>query len=174
VQKAVDFYETQFPDAPLDRPCVYFMALLERVPTQDTASFLERYPFSRKTGELLGRYRSTTWHALRELGAEGGGTASGAYRVLAGQPLEWVLFVLAKVDGALGQGRVRDFLVRDRFVRLEISGQDLTLAGMAPSPAIAAALSATRAAKIDGLVGGREQELSFALGAAGRNSHDEE
>ena len=170
VQKAVDFYETQFPDAPLDRPCVYFMALLERVPTQDTASFLERYPFSRKTGELLGRYRSTTWHALRELGVERGAVASGAYRVLAGQPIEWVLFVLAKADGAAGQARVRDFLVRDRFVRLEISGQDLTLAGMPPSPAVAAALSATRAAKVDGLVKGKTEELAFALDAAGRNS----
>ncbi len=166
VQKAVDFFETQFPDSPLDRPCVYFMALLERLPTQNTAEFLARYPFSHKTKELLSRYRSTTWHALREVGGEGLAPRSRAYRALAGQPLEWVLFLLAKVDGPAGQARVRDFLVRDRFVALEITGRDLTRAGIPPSSVIAGALDTVRAAKLEGRCATKEDELALALEVA--------
>ena len=166
VQKAVDFFETQFPDSPLDRPCVYFMALLERLPTKNTADFLARYPFSHKTKELLSRYRSTTWHALREVGGEGLAPRSRAYRALAGQPLEWVLFLLAKVDGPAGQARVRDFLVRDRFVALEITGRDLTKAGIPPSSIIARALDTVRAAKLEGRCATKEDELALALEVA--------
>jgi hypothetical protein len=142
------------------------MALLERLAVREVEEFLVRYPFPRKSKELLHRYRSTTWHALRRLGGERGAPAGEVYRTLAGQPLEWVLFLLAKVEGAAGRAGVRDFLTRDRFVRLEISGQDLTLAGVAPSPAIAAALEATRAAKVEGRVADRAGELAFAMAAA--------
>ena len=163
VQKAVDFFETQFPLSALDRPSIYFMALLERLPTQDTLAFLARYPFSRKTRELLIRYRSTTWHALRDVGSEGATPRSRTFRALAGQPLEWVLFLLAKVDGPAGQAHVRDFLIRDRFVKLEVTGRDLIRAGVGPSPAIARALDAARAAKVEGEVKTRDEELTFAL-----------
>jgi tRNA nucleotidyltransferase (CCA-adding enzyme) len=166
VQKALDFFETQFPEGDVDRPCVYFMALLERLAVREVEEFLIRYPFPRKAKDLLHRYRSTTWHALRRLGGDHGAPAGEVYRTLAGQPLEWVLFLLAKVEGAAGRAGVRDFLTRDRFVRLEISGQDLTLAGVEPSPAIAAALEATRAAKVEGRVTDRAGELTFAVAAA--------
>ena len=166
VQKALDFFETQFPDAKLDRPSVYFMALLERLSAQDIGDFMARYPFSRKAKDLFQRYRSLTWHALRDLGGDHPAAAGEVYRTLAGQPLEWVIFLLAKVEGAAGQARVRDFLSRDRFVRLEISGQDLTLSGIPPSHAIAAALEAAKAAKVEGLIHSRQEELEFALARA--------
>jgi tRNA nucleotidyltransferase (CCA-adding enzyme) len=166
VQKALDFFETQFPEGALDRPRVYFMALLERLAAPEVSAFVASYPFSREAKDLLQRYRSTTWHALRRLGGDPGVSAGEAYRTLAGQPLEWVLFLLAKVEGASGRARARDFLARDRLVRLDISGQDLTLAGVTPSPAIAVALEATRVAKVEGQVKGRDEELAFALSAA--------
>lgn len=174
VQKALDFFETHFPDAPLDRPSVYFMALLERLPAQEIADFVGRYPFPRGPKEVFLRYRSLTWHALRELGGDHPPAQGEVYRALVGQPLEWVLFLLAKVEGAAGQARVRDFLARDRFVRLEISGQDLTLAGVPPSPAVAAALEATKAAKVEGRVRDRAQELAFALEHARATSPGEQ
>ena len=149
-------------------PAVYFMALLERMAAQEVSDFVARYPFSRNAKELFHRYRSLTWHALRDLGGDHAPAPGEFYRALVGQPLEWVLYLLAKVEGAAGQARVRDFLARDRFVHLEISGQDLTRLGVPPSPAVAAALEATRAAKVEGRVHGREQELAFALDHARR------
>lgn len=70
--------------------------------------------------------------------------------------------------GALGPAQAaRDWLQRLRHVSLEIGGEDLLAAGLAPGPRIGAGLRAALAAKLDGHVAGREQELAEALNAAG-------
>ena len=166
LQQALGFYETHFPEEPLNRPACYLMALTERLSTAELEAFRERYPFSQETRALLSEYRSFIWRALRDLGPEEDGTPGGAYRVLHGAPLPLVLFLLAKVQSAARQSRVRDFLVRDRFIGLEITGADLTAAGIPPSAAVARALLETRATKADGRVRGREEELAFALKVA--------
>jgi tRNA nucleotidyltransferase (CCA-adding enzyme) len=72
--------------------------------------------------------------------------------------------------GALGPAQqARDWLTRLRHVGLEISGQDLLGAGVPEGPAIGRALRAALRAKLDGIVDGREQELDYALRAAGAN-----
>ncbi len=61
-----------------------------------------------------------------------------------------------------------DSYVRDwRHVRLEISGEDLIAAGHRPGPAIGAGLDGALALKLDGELGGRDEELAAALRIAG-------
>jgi tRNA nucleotidyltransferase (CCA-adding enzyme) len=55
---------------------------------------------------------------------------------------------------------------RLRFVRLDITGDDLIAAGIEPGPALGRALSETLRAKLDGEVEGSEDELRYALGVA--------
>jgi tRNA nucleotidyltransferase (CCA-adding enzyme) len=167
VQQALGFYETQFPDVPIDKPCVYLMALAERLPTAELESFRDRYPFSQETREALSTYRSLTWHALRELGSQGC-SAGCAFKTLLGKPVPWVLYLMAKVQPTSRQALVRDFLVRDRFVKLGISGDDLIKAGVPPSAVISRALLETKAAKVEGGVRTREEELAFALEQVGK------
>jgi tRNA nucleotidyltransferase (CCA-adding enzyme) len=50
-----------------------------------------------------------------------------------------------------------------RYVRLEISGEDLIAAGVPEGPGLGRALRETLARKLEGLVDGREQELETAL-----------
>jgi tRNA nucleotidyltransferase (CCA-adding enzyme) len=163
VQQALGFFETQFPDEPLDRPCVYLMALSERLATAELEAFRDHYPFSQETREALETYRSSTWHALKEIGRESGCGAGCVYKALVGKPLTWVLYLLAKVQPASRQALVRDFVARDRFVRLDITGHDLLAAGIEPSPAVSRALLETKAAKVEGKLKSRDQELAFAL-----------
>ncbi len=77
---------------------------------------------------------------------------------------------LVALAGAYGGPRAldaaRDWLLRLRHVRLEISGEDLLAAGLAPGPAIGAGLRAALAAKREGRARGREEELEVALRAA--------
>lgn len=58
-----------------------------------------------------------------------------------------------------------------RHVRLEITGDDLVAAGVAPGPAIGAALDGTLNCKLDGIVSGHDSELETALALA-RTSGD--
>jgi tRNA nucleotidyltransferase (CCA-adding enzyme) len=54
------------------------------------------------------------------------------------------------------------YLTIYRYVPLEIDGNDLQEAGFAPGPALGETLRQTLKAKLDGLVSGKSQELSFA------------
>ena len=74
---------------------------------------------------------------------------------------------LVALAGALGaEAPARLWLDDLRHVRLEIDGDDLLAAGVAPGPAVGVALAAARAAKLDGRAAGREAELAAALDAA--------
>ncbi len=69
---------------------------------------------------------------------------------------------LALALGAAPEPLLR-YLASLRHVSLEIGGNDLLEAGLAPSPAIGAALHRTLLAKLDGLVDGRDAELAAAV-----------
>ncbi len=74
-----------------------------------------------------------------------------------------VELVLAR---ALGAGWLDEYLERWRAVELEIDGADLIAAGVPQGAALGRGLEAALQAKLDGEVGGREQELAAALAAA--------
>ena len=66
----------------------------------------------------------------------------------------------------LGAEWLDEYVRSWRRVALEIRGEDLVAAGVAPGPAIGRGLAAALRAKLDGEVDGREQELAAALVAA--------
>ena len=74
---------------------------------------------------------------------------------------------LVALAGALGPAaEAREWLDTLRHVRLEIDGSDLLAAGVPEGPAIGRGLRAALAAKLDGQVSGRPEELAAALTAA--------
>jgi tRNA nucleotidyltransferase (CCA-adding enzyme) len=71
------------------------------------------------------------------------------------------------VAGAHGpKEAARAWLDELRHVKLEITGDDLVAAGIEPGPAIGRGLKAALAAKLDGKVSSRDEELHAALAAA--------
>jgi tRNA nucleotidyltransferase (CCA-adding enzyme) len=76
---------------------------------------------------------------------------------------EDVLLVAAAAGGSWVERYRREW----RDVRLEIDGDDLIAAGIAPGPPIGAGLATALRLKLDGqLEGGRDAELEVALSAA--------
>lgn len=90
---------------------------------------------------------------------------SQLHRLLAAEPREALAL-------ALGLGAPADPILRYladlSHVRLEVTGDDLVAAGIAPSPAIGRALEETLARKLDAEVSGRDEELAVALELAHR------
>jgi len=80
--------------------------------------------------------------------------------LLDGEPPEALALALAL--GAPAEP-ILDFVSRLSSVRLEITGADLIAAGLPESPALGRALEQTLARKLDGEVGGRQDELRVAL-----------
>lgn len=68
---------------------------------------------------------------------------------------------------AAGADWLDEYVHRLRHVELEISGDDLIDAGVPEGPAVGKGLNAALAARLDGEVSGREEELRLALEAAG-------
>jgi tRNA nucleotidyltransferase (CCA-adding enzyme) len=91
------------------------------------------------------------------------GSPSELGRLLAGRPIEAVALA-----GALGPAAaVTRWLDELRHVGLEIDGDDLIAAGVAPGPELGRRLEWTLARKLDGLLpAGREAELLSALSPA--------
>jgi len=127
-------------------------------------------------GELASWLDEIAWPAAeRDAIVEAAGTAPGLAHVLASgaEPPSRLAAAVGRsrpetvaLAGALGApGPAARWLQQERHVGLEIDGADLLAAGAAPGPALGAALESALAARRDGTVRGREQELAAALSA---------
>lgn len=88
---------------------------------------------------------------------------SAIYALLRDEPAEALALALAL---GVAPEAILDWASRLRFVRLDITGDDLIAAGIEPGPALGRALSETLRAKLDGEVEGRDEELRYALQVA--------
>ena len=134
--------------ASLDVPAAELPGLLDRLAFP--AARRDRIVAAATRAGALARSLTETDAPSRIAGAVGSG------------PIE-----LVALAGAMGaEAPARRWLHELRHVRLDIDGEDLLAAGLAPGPALGAGLAAARAAKLDGRAVGREAELAEALRAA--------
>jgi tRNA nucleotidyltransferase (CCA-adding enzyme) len=130
------------------------------IPPADLAALLDELAFDAESRDGI-------------LAAAGGAEAAAGGLAAATRPSEMAAAVgggpleLVALAGALGpEDRAREWLERLRHVRLAIGGADLIAAGVPQGPAVGRGLAAAMAAKLDGSVSGREQELAEAVRAA--------
>ena len=117
--------------------------------------WLEELAFSAPDRDLvLAASRWVTGEPLRS--AKG---RAGVARAARGAPVEAVALAGGE-NAALWLNELRN-------VRLEIDGDDLIAAGVAPGPEVGEALDRALDAKLEGRCCGREEELAAALGPAG-------
>lgn len=130
------------------------------VPDGERAALLDRLTFPAGRRDRIAAAAGRAPELAQQLGAATG-PAQIATAIGAAAP------ELVALAGALGaEGPARRWLDALRHVRLEIDGDDLLAAGLTPGPAVGAGLAAARAARLDGRVHGRDEELAEALRAA--------
>ena len=88
--------------------------------------------------------------------------ASDLDRFFRGQPVEVLLLLLTVENEEQISSYVRQYWEKIRLVKTDISGHDLEQMGFTPGPIFQEVLAAVRAARLDGLVKNREEELAFA------------
>lgn len=141
------------------RDLLSLAATVEAVPASDLQHLLDRLAFEAAERERVVAAATQARRLAQELAAAQKPSEIAA--AARGAPLE--LVALAGGHGATeSAGRWLDDL---RQVRLEIDGRDLIAAGVPEGPQIGRGLEAALAAKLDGDVSGRDQELEQALEA---------
>ncbi|HUB04501.1 MAG TPA: hypothetical protein VMA76_05505 [Solirubrobacteraceae bacterium] len=131
------------------------------VPPADLSALLDSLAFEAEDRDAILLAATSAGDLARVLSAARAPSAIAAAAM--GAPPEVVALA-----GALGaEAQARAWLDALRHARLEIDGRDLLAAGVTEGPAIGRGLRAALAAKLDGRVEGREQELAVALAAAG-------
>ena len=127
------------------------------------AGWIERLDLGASARDRVLRAARSAPSLADALRAEADLPASELDRLLGPEPREALALALA-----LGAPRepVTLYLETVRGVQLDIGGDDLVAAGVAPSPALGRALDETLRRKLDGQVAGREEELRLALSLA--------
>jgi tRNA nucleotidyltransferase (CCA-adding enzyme) len=136
--------------------------IAHRIPEAEIRPLLESLSFSAGDREVIAAAIQAPQVAERLVAARRPSQIAAAAE---SQPPE----VLA-IAGALGPADpARAWLRELQNVRLQITGEDLLAAGLEPGPAIGRGLRAALAAKLDGRVAGRAEELAEAEQAARSN-----
>ncbi len=164
-QKVADFFEVNFPKEKFDRALLMMLSLTDRLANRELPGFIKAYPFSKAMKEMLLTYRETTW-SIRKKFEFGRKTRGEAFRIFEAQPLVLLLHYLSHCEREEEETLLRNYILKDRFVKLEIDGDDLKRAGLMPGEHFSHALMETSKAKIEGKVKTREDELRFAVASA--------
>lgn len=84
------------------------------------------------------------------------------FKALRRIPVEALVFALASVDGHEARLRLRRYLTDIRYRTLSLTGNDLHAMGMKRGPAMGRVLDKLREMRVEGMIQGREAELSTA------------
>jgi len=134
--------------------------LLRRLKPEEIESWAARMRFRARDGEVLSR----SWVIGRRLAERVAAGMSDAdlYEAAHGEPLEAVLTALVSAHGSAAEERLAHFLRTTRFVRLDVSGDDLLELGFAESPQLGDVMRTLLRLKLNGVIGSREEALETA------------
>lgn len=139
----------------------YAAGLLHRAGAADVEKLVNRLRLPRGPARSLSLVLEN-WRAAMDCLGAGNVKPSGVCACLQDMPPEGLALIWARATDGPVRRRVEDFWTRFRRIRPAITGRDLVRAGYRPGPKIGEALKRVTAAKLDGLVDGREAELRLA------------
>jgi tRNA nucleotidyltransferase (CCA-adding enzyme) len=158
-------HRRRFPDEPLLAWTIGGAVLLRASAAEVAERALARLRPSRAEREAVEGGRTALRRLPRTLAAGRRLPASVIDVACGGSRTEALLAVVAGTSSSHVRSAVLRYLERLRLVRLEIGGRDLLADGLGPGPAIARALAAARAARLDGRAPGRAAQLRVARSA---------
>lgn len=144
----------------IDTWLLYFMVIVTSLDWKKTKQVLEKFAFHRGEDK---RVLDTKKFAVRceKLLASPKLSASHLYSLLEPLSYEGILFMKARSTHARARNRIADFLQRLNGMRTHINGDDLRLLGIEPGPLYQEILKKVLAARLDGEVLTRQEELGL-------------
>jgi len=141
-------------------PAVFFLA--QKLTVADRPVFAKRLHMKRPDSEPWMKLEETGKKLVRLLGSKEANTPSKAFRVLAAQPAELILFVLLHFPQKKVQDKLKAYLSRHRPLREKLPEKELESLGVAPGTArFSAILDQFFAAVLDGKAKSRTEQTKL-------------
>lgn len=176
VPKAFAWWGSRSPDAVIDRPLVYLMALLSESSPAVIAAISKRLACSREQATKLSAGGKRLDRILKKLTAKGTLRPSQVYRLLVDLPDEALVLLVAtqvSCQQAAQLSQLKRYLMayeKNRAIATVLKGRDLQAMGLKPGPQYGAILGKLLDARIDGAVASEAEERAFVqkrIGALG-------
>ncbi|MCR3923008.1 MAG: CBS domain-containing protein, partial [Firmicutes bacterium] len=162
VQEMLLWVEQAWRDASPLPDALYLAALMLEMPFQEARHLCRRLRLPREVSRRLLAALTVVPHVLAQLVTNESPQPSQLDQWFRGQPVEALLLLQVASDNSRIWKSVTHYWEKIRLQKTEINGHDLEALGFAPGPTFQEILTAVRAAKLDGLVTNREEELAFA------------
>jgi tRNA nucleotidyltransferase (CCA-adding enzyme) len=134
IEESLEWYTLLYLDRPMETWVVYWMTLMDTLPTKAVRETLHRLPFPQRQAkklEWVGR-KSTT--LLRQLGKRPALKPSQIYRLLCDLPDEALILLMAKSSSESIKRQISVFLTTYLRMTPLLNGTDLKAMGLTPGP----------------------------------------
>ncbi|MDR2487952.1 MAG: CBS domain-containing protein [Desulfovibrio sp.] len=166
IDEILAWYRLLYKDSSPRNWVVYLLGLCSGAKYPEVAELLERLDFIERARSDFMTLREgcrRTLDKLNAAGRQGPPPMSLIHDILHPLELEGLLFLMARHgQGHLVNQHVALYLANLREVKPDISGRDLAVLGETPGPLFGETLKYVLAAKLDGLVISREEQLALA------------
>lgn len=163
IEETLSWYSLSFISGRITSWLVYFLGLIGDLSIKQAEVVCKKFMFSRKISDRIVPIKRDSKVRLSYLSQKKKLKNSEIYFYLNMCSTEILLFLLAKADSRVAKQRIVNYLENLKKVKLQITGKSLIKKRKMPSPKFKEALNKTLAAKLDGKVETKEQELNYAL-----------
>ena len=172
LSNVLDWYRLLYTPRTPDTTQLYLLALNSGLSAADAEALCRRLGIDAADCHEFLNLRERIRITMQELTAlhaeKGEPRISRVCTLLAGLPLEAHLYLMARAVNEAVTKSISQYIYKWQHIRLDISGADLLDLGIPPGPAFGLMLRQLLAAKQDGRLPGREEQLEMAQHLAKR------
>ncbi len=165
LEKVYNWYKLLYLEDRADPWKVYFLGMTMGTTRDEALQVASRLFFSKREEREFLALRDQIGDALMRLMGwkEKTSPLSKLYSILHPIPLEGVLFLMARSKKEEIRRNISQYLARLRYETIEVTGNDLLEMGVPEGPIYSKILDKLMAAKVDGKIETRKEQLSMAL-----------
>jgi len=160
--QALAWWNRQFADRALDRPLIYFAALIDGLNAPAANALLTRLLLPERQATKVRLVKTRLGTVVRRVSKSRSPKPSETYRLLFGLPDELLLLLVAYIPSRKVKQLVSAYLTTYQPTRLAISGKSLAAMGLQSGPVYKTVLDRVLNAKLDGKITSEREEREMA------------
>ena len=160
-KKVTDWHDLLFMDEPYERWTVHFMVLIRHCNPAVSREICDRLSVPPRHAKMFCETRIDAERQLGPLERRKRMPNAELYDLLRGFKTEVILYLMVCTPSETAKKRISHYHTRLRGTEIAISGKDLVKLGLRPGPLFSRMLQAVLAAKLNGQVKTRDDELEY-------------